>query len=194
MKSIAKVTLAITVGVLIAAEGAVGMGTGQSIKENSIRLTITGGHTTDPRDHGRPVALVAGALGVTSEVFRQAFSHVIPAPQGEEPNPDQVSRNKAALLSALGKYGVTNDRLDEVSNRYRYREAFGEIWSQRPAKIFAILNGARLVKIKIVDHGAGYTSPPKLEVSGHPELRPVATLKFSPDLETNGSIASVKLR
>src|SRR5689334_10813701 len=48
-------------------------------------VTLTGGHDTDPRDKGRPVVLVAAGLGVTPEVFRDAFSRVTPAPAGREP-------------------------------------------------------------------------------------------------------------
>src|ERR1051325_7086572 len=77
-----------------------------------VPVVFSGGHETDPRDHGRPVVLVAGALGVQPQVFRDAFSHVRPAPRGTEPDPRQVRENKAALMSALGRYGVTNDRLD----------------------------------------------------------------------------------
>ena len=84
--------------------------------EDKIQLVITGGHETDPRDRGRPVILIGNALGVTPEVFREAFSHVKPAPGGEQPDPAQVQRNKAALLKALGPYRVTNELLDRVSN------------------------------------------------------------------------------
>jgi hypothetical protein len=64
--------------------------TSQASATRTVRVTITGGYATDPRDNGRPVRLVAGALGVPPDVFREAFSHVTPAPGGEEPDPDQV--------------------------------------------------------------------------------------------------------
>ncbi len=85
-----------------------------------VSVEISGGHETDRRDRGRPVILVASALGVPAKVFREAFSHVHPAPAGTRPDPEQVRANKDALLSALSKYDVTNDRLDTVSNYYRY--------------------------------------------------------------------------
>src|SRR5437667_1129886 len=91
-----------------------------------VPVVFSGGHETDPRDGGRPVVLIAAALGVTPEVFREAFSHVRPAPAGREPEPGQVRQNKAALLAALAKHGVTNEKLDTVSNYYRYARSRNE--------------------------------------------------------------------
>src|SRR5437016_5075268 len=80
-----------------------------------VPVVFNGGHDTDPRDHGRPVVLIAAALGVKPEVFREAFSHVHPAGPGSGgPTDAEARKNKAALMSALGKYGITNDRLDTV--------------------------------------------------------------------------------
>lgn len=42
-------------------------------------VVFSGGHETVGVDHGRPVVLIAAALGVKDEVFREAFSHVHPA-------------------------------------------------------------------------------------------------------------------
>src|SRR4051812_47520904 len=78
-------------------------------------VTFTGGHDTDPRDGGRPVVLVAAGLGVPPEVFREAFRGVTPARNGR-PSAEEARRNKEALMKVLGPRGVTNDRLDEVSN------------------------------------------------------------------------------
>src|SRR5205823_915861 len=101
--------------------------------ETRVAVRFTGGHETDPQDHGRPVALIAAALGVPAEVFRAAFRNVRPAPAGQEPEPGQVRQNKEALLRALGPYGVTNERLDTVSNYYRYNRSRGEMWPTAPA-------------------------------------------------------------
>ena len=46
--------------------------------EKKLHVTFSGGHETYPRDHGRPVVLVAAALNVKPEVFRKAFSGVTP--------------------------------------------------------------------------------------------------------------------
>ncbi|MEI8283231.1 MAG: hypothetical protein WCG75_12560, partial [Armatimonadota bacterium] len=52
-------------------------------------VRVEGGHGTAEVDHGRPVILVAGGLGVPPQIFREAFSHVKPAPAGQEPDPEQ---------------------------------------------------------------------------------------------------------
>ncbi|NBQ65466.1 MAG: hypothetical protein EBT95_08050 [Verrucomicrobia bacterium] len=35
-----------------------------------VPVVFSGGHETDPRDHGRPVVLIAGALGVSRSSSR----------------------------------------------------------------------------------------------------------------------------
>src|SRR5690242_9418425 len=82
-----------------------------AVPDGEIHVLISGGHETNPVDHGRPVILIASMLGVPQEVFREAFSGVSPAGAGQEPNPIQVRLNKSALLDVLGPYGVTNDQL-----------------------------------------------------------------------------------
>ena len=121
-------------------------------------VTIEGGHETLGVDRRRPVILVAAGLGVPPQVFRDAFSHVKPAPAGQEPDPDQVRRNKEALLNALSKYGVTNELLDTVSNYYRYPPGRGHIWRTKPADIEAIISNNVVTGFKVVHGGAGYTS------------------------------------
>ena len=66
-----------------------------------VPVVISGGHETDPRDHGRPVVLVAGGLGVTPEIFRDAFSSVHPVAPGSYPDQERAQQNKSVLLSAL---------------------------------------------------------------------------------------------
>ena len=131
-----------------------------------VPVVFAGGYRNNPVDHGRPVALVAGALGVAPEVFREAFSHVHPAGPGKGPEPEQVRDNKAALMKALGKYGITNDRLDEVSNRYRYAQWRGERWAAKPAKAFAVVENGNITKFVVTDGGYGYTSLPEVSVPG----------------------------
>jgi hypothetical protein len=104
-----------------------------------VAVTFTEGYETDPRDGGRPVVLIAAALNVPSEVFRKAFSAVRPARAREQPEPEQVRRNKQALTSNLGPYGVTNDWLDTVSNYYRYNRSQGQMWRITPATAYAIV-------------------------------------------------------
>ncbi len=166
------------------------LGLGSQTKTPTV--TITGGYETDPRDRGRPVVLIAAGLGVPSDVFREAFSHVRPAPAGEAPDPEQVRRNKGELMSALAKYGVSNESLDRVSNYYRYNRSRGEWWPYRAAKVEAIFSHGTVTGFKIVDPGAGYSSPPTITVAGS-NVTTVVTLAFGRDLAKNGSIASIKI-
>src|SRR5437588_13008886 len=82
-----------------------------------IPLKFDGGYQTDPRDHGRPVVLIAAALKVPDEVFRETFTHVHPAGPGRGgPTDAEARQNKQALMAGLGPYGATDDRINEVSN------------------------------------------------------------------------------
>jgi hypothetical protein len=159
--------------------------------EETVKLVITGGHGTDPRDHGRPVVLIASALGVAPEVFRDAFSHVKPAAPGTQPDPAQVQRNKSALLGALARDGVTNDSLDRVSNYYRYQPGSGRLWPTASATAFATIKGGAVTSIRVAEGGSGYSSPPDIFIPGHPEIVLKARLAFGRDLKTNGSVASI---
>lgn len=163
------------------------------VSRRSSDVQFIGGYFTDPRDHGRPVALVAGALGVPPQVFRDAFSGVHPAPGGERPDPADVRRNKQVLLDALGPYGVTNERLDEVSNFYRYRPQNGESWPHRAAVAELVKKNGVVVGVKIVDGGFGYSSPPSVSIKGHPEIVARASLSFSKDFKKNGAVSGVTL-
>jgi hypothetical protein len=158
-----------------------------------VPLVFSEGHETDPRDRGRPVVLVAGALGVAPEVFREAFSHVRPAKAGTRPDPEQVRKNKSALMQALGKYGVSNDRLDEVSNYYRYVRSRGEMWPTKPAAGYARVKDGKVVGFVITDGGSGYSSPPLVSVSGMSGVAVEAKLSFSQDFAANGTVSAVTL-
>lgn len=157
-------------------------------------VSVSGGHETVGSDRGRPVVLVAGGLGVKPEVFREAFSHVHPAPGGQHPDPQQVQQNKHELLSRLGQYGVTNELLDTVSNFYRYRPQNGEMWPNSAAKIEAVLTKGKLTGFKVIDGGSGYSSVPTISVAGHPEIKVEVVLSYGKDLKKNGSISEIKLK
>jgi hypothetical protein len=156
-----------------------------------VPLIFRGGHETDPVDRGRPVILIAAALGVKPEIFREAFSHVHPAGPGEEPQPAQVQQNKQALLSRLAPYGVTNDRLDEVSNYYRYRRESGQLWRHVDAEGFATVAGSKILSITITKPGAGYSSPPMISLQTGLTVFPMAIVSYGKNLATNGSIAKI---
>lgn len=164
----------------------------QIVPNGEVQVVITSGHDTDPRDGGRPVVLIASALGVPSEVFREAFSHVNPASAGMEPNPIQVKLNKSALLSVLEPYGVTNDYLDTVSNYYRYKRSAGETWPQTPATVEAILTDGIVTGFEITNPGSGYSSIPVITVLNS-DVTATATLTFTTDFNTNGSLADIIL-
>ena len=50
-------------------------------------VVFSGGFGTEEQDRGRPVRLIASALGVKSQVFRDAFSGVTPAHSMFGPTP-----------------------------------------------------------------------------------------------------------
>jgi hypothetical protein len=158
-----------------------------------VKVVVSGGYATDSRDGGRPIILVASGLGVPAPVFRTAFSGVTPAPGGAEPDPAQVQLNKAALLRVLAPYGVTNERLDTVSNYYRYLQSAGQTWTHVAAAATATVRNGKIVSVKLTRAGAGYSSVPTFRVAGHPEVRLVATVAYGTDLATNGRVASLRL-
>jgi hypothetical protein len=157
-----------------------------------VPVVFSGGYETAPVDHGRPVALVAGALGVAPEVFREAFSHVHPAGPGSGgPTGEEARANKAALMSRLAKYGITNDRLDEVSNRYRYAQWRGEKWPSKPASAYAVVENGKITKFVVTDGGYGYCSLPEISVPGVRDYAGKAELGFDKNFEKNGAIVSI---
>jgi hypothetical protein len=160
---------------------------------SKVDVTFSGGYETVGVDRGRPVILIASALNVPPEVFREAFSHVYPAPAGQQPEEGQVRLNKQALMTALGPYGVTDDRLNEVSNYYRYNRSKGEMWRNSPAKAYATVVNGVVTGITITDPGSGYSSPPMVTVAGLLNANLTASLSFGTDFDKNGSIKEIKI-
>ena len=155
-------------------------------------MTFSGGHEIAKNDFGRPVVLIAAALGVKPDVFREAFSGVTPA-RGRGPTGAEARKNKAALMNVLSPHGVTNDRLDEVSDYYRYQPQRGQLWPTTAAKAYAIVERGRIKRIVVTEPGLGYASPPDVKVDGFENLEFKAILAFTKDLKKNGAIASVEL-
>ncbi len=153
-------------------------------------VVFSGGHETDPRDGGRPVVLIAAALEVAPEVFRDAFSRVRPA-RGGEPEPAQVRQNKAVLLEALGKQGVTNERLDTVSDYYRYPPGRNSLWKNKPAVANALVKDGAVIGYEIVSGGAGYTSAPTVSVPKVKGAVAKVEISFSKQMESNGAVSSI---
>ncbi|WP_395742787.1 hypothetical protein [Prosthecobacter sp.] len=159
-----------------------------------VPVTFSGGHDTDPRDHGRPVILIGSALGVTAEIFRDAFSGVHPVGPGRGgPSREEAQANKKVLMDKLGKYGITNDRLDEVSNFYRYPPGSRDLWKHTPAVANALVKNGAVTGFEIVSGGAGYTTPPTVTVPGISGVNAKAEIAFGKKFETNGSVSSIKL-
>ena len=138
--------------------------------------------------------LIAAALGVPTQVFREAFSHVTPAGPGRSPEPEEARRNKAALMRVLGPYGITSERINEVSNYYRYNRPLGQlVWRNTPASAYATIRNGAVVGFTITNAGSGYSSAPHVSVPEMPGLRVGATLSFGTDFATNGCIKELAI-
>lgn len=177
-------------GLLTLAACSSALSTATSTSQNGVTVTISGGFDTDPADGGRPVVLIAAALGVPTDTFRTAFRGVNPADPGTGPTGDEAQVNKAALLSVLGPLGITNDQLDDVSDHYRYNGSAGETWPLRPATATAEVVDGVVAGITITDPGVGYTSSPTVTVPG---VAATATVSYGTDLATNGSLTAITL-
>jgi len=157
-----------------------------------VPVTFSGGHETVPVDHGRPVVLIAAALGVKDEVFREAFSHVHPAGPGSGGPTDAEARaNKAALMNALGKFGVTDARLNDVSNFYRYPPGRGNLWKVTPATANALVKNGAVIGYEITGGGYGYTTVPSVSVPGFANAAAKVELSFGKDFESNGAVSAI---
>lgn len=156
-----------------------------------VPVTFTGGYETDPRDKGRPVVLIAGALGVAPQVFRDAFSNVRPAGPDRGPTDAEARKNKEVLMKALGKHGITNERLDEVSNYYRYMKSHGEMWKHKPAIANALVKDGTVIGYEITNAGSGYSSTPTVTVPGVKDAKATVTLTYDKSFEKNGSISAI---
>lgn len=160
--------------------------------ETAVQVKFTGGHETDRRDGGRPVVLVAAGLGVKPEVFREAFSNVRPAKNGK-PSGEEARRNKEVLMKALGPLGITNERLDQVSNYYRYQPQSGRLWPTASAKAHAVVEDGKVKRIVVDEGGAGYSSTPTATVEGMDSVKLKVNLSFGKDLKKNGAVGSIEV-
>ncbi|NOU96248.1 hypothetical protein GC093_23940 [Paenibacillus sp. LMG 31456] len=162
--------------------------------EQATSVVISNGFNTDPQDKGRPVVLIAAALGVPTEVFREAFRGVTPAGLESQPSPELAQRNKAALLKVLAPYGITNERLDEVSNYYRYNGRKGETWKKTEAAATATIVDGVVTGVTITNPGSGYSSNPTVTVTGpNGVITGTATVIYAQDFKTNGSISAIAI-
>jgi hypothetical protein len=155
-------------------------------------VVFSGGHETAPRDAGRPVVLIAAALGVKPEIFRDAFKGVRPARDGR-PSPEEARSNKVVLMNVLKPHGVTNERPDEVSDYYRYRPQRGELWTTAPAKAYAIVENGKIREIVVTEPGSGYSTSPKATVKGMERIGLKVKIVFDKDLKKNGAVGSIEV-
>lgn len=160
-------------------------------EETQVPVMFAGGHEIGRGDFGRPVTLIAAALGVKSDVFREAFSGVTPA-KGRGPSGDEARRNKDALMKVLRPHGITNDRLDEVSNYYRFRPQNGGLWPTSAAKAYAVVEDGKIKKIVVTEPGSGYCSTPAATVQGT-DMTLKVTLKYSTELKKNGGVDAIEI-
>jgi hypothetical protein len=162
--------------------------------EKKLAVKFSGGHEIGDDDFGRPIVLMAAGLGVKPEVFRQAFSGVTPA-RGRGPTGEEARRNKQALMRVLTPHGVTNERMDEVADYYRFRPERDELWPTTPAKAHAVVAGGQIQRIVVTEPGSGYCSPPEVTVEGFGKsgVALKAKLGLSKELKKNGSIAAVEI-
>ena len=86
-----------------------------------------------------------------------------------------------------------NERLDEVSNYYRYNREAGEVWQRTPATATAIIQDGKVTGFNITNAGAGYSTAPTVKVVGYDDLEVKVTIEFSTDLSTNGRVASLSI-
>jgi hypothetical protein len=159
-------------------------------EETKVPVTFTGGHELAKNDFGRPINLMAAGLGVKPDEFRKAFSGVTPA-RGRGPTGEEARRNKEALMKVLAPLKVTNDRMDEVANYYRFRPQKGELWPTKPAEAYAVVADGRIKEFVVTDPGSGYNTPPKATIDGLKTIRLETKIKFDKDLKKNGGIESV---
>jgi len=96
-------------------------------------------------------------------------------------------------MDALGPYGITNERLDEVSNQYRYPPGPGYMWKHVPASATAIVKDGMITGFKIINAGSGYLTKPKVSVTGFEGVKVKALVRFTQEFTTNGSIESLTI-
>ena len=157
-----------------------------------VPVVFSGGYDTEGVDHGRPVVLIAAALGVAPEVFREVFSHVHPAgPNSGGPSDAEARANKTVLMDGLGKYGITNERINEVSNYYRYNRSRGEMWRTKPATANALVKDGAVIGYEITNGGSGYSSAPAVSVPGVSGATARVEISYGKDFATNGAVSAL---
>ncbi|RTE09988.1 hypothetical protein [Paenibacillus whitsoniae] len=99
------------------------------------------------------------------------------------------------MLRVLAPYGITNDRLDEVSNFYRYNGRDGALWQHTLATATPIVTDGKVTGATITNPGSGYTSAPTVTITG-PDgtVTAKASVAYTQDFTTNGSLTTIALK
>ena len=90
-------------------------------------------------------------------------------------------------------HGVTNERLDQVSDYYRYQPQKGELWKITAAKAYALVEDGKIKEIVVTDLGSGYSTPPQAKVRGMEQIPVHVRIQFDKDFKKNGSIKSIEV-
>ena len=96
-------------------------------------------------------------------------------------------------MKVLAPLKVTNERMDEVANYYRFRPQKGELWPTKPAEAYAVVDGGKIKKIVVTKPGSGYNTPPKATIEGFKIVRLEAKVKYDTNLKKNGGVESVEI-
>jgi hypothetical protein len=96
-------------------------------------------------------------------------------------------------MDGLGKYGITNDRINTVSNFYRYAAWEGGIWRNKPAVANALVKDGAIIGYEITYGGYGYTTPPTVSVPGLDGTLAKVELSFGKEFETNGAVSAITI-
>ena len=96
-------------------------------------------------------------------------------------------------MKVLAPLKVTNDRMDEVANYYRFRPQKGELWPTKPAEAYAVIDSGKIKEIVVTEPGSGYNTPPKATIDGFKNIRLESKIKYDKDLKKNGGIESVEI-
>ena len=93
-------------------------------------VTFSGGHDIGPGDFGRPVTLMAAALGWPGRVSPGLKRREAGTRAGAEGG--RAAGEQRALMKVCAQ-GRANERMDEVADYYRFRPERGELWPTRGA-------------------------------------------------------------
>ena len=96
-------------------------------------------------------------------------------------------------MNALGKFGVTDDRLNAVSNFYRYPPGSRALWKNKPATANALLKNGTIVGYEITSGGYGYTRPPTVSAPGSDGAMAKVEISYGKYLETNGAVSAITI-